>query len=77
MVNYCRRFIRGYAQNIVKLYALLKKNVPWNWCEEVMAEFVELRHSLCSASVLRLPDPNRHFVVSTDASSMALGVVLL
>ena len=38
--------------------------------------FLTLRHALCEPPILGYPDYNRPFIVSTDASSHAIGAVL-
>jgi hypothetical protein len=46
------------------------------WFESQQKAFGELKHRLCSASVLTLPDLQQPFEIETDASDYAIGSVL-
>ena len=47
-----------------------------NWSESQQKAFVELKHRLCSAPVLTLPDLRKTFEIETDASYYAIGEIL-
>src|SRR5207344_681174 len=55
---------------------LTKKDVPYTWDEEEQRAFETLKKALITAPVLRLPDPDLPFTVTTDASDFAVGAVL-
>lgn len=59
------------------LHALCKKGVPWHWGPAQQAAFAQLKAALCSAPLLRIPDPSRPFILYTDASDVAVGAVLM
>ena len=46
------------------------------WLESQKKAFVELKHHLCSAPVLTLPDLQQPFEIETDATDYAIGAVL-
>ena len=46
------------------------------WTESQQKAFEELKHRLCSAPVLALPDLQQPFEIETDASDYAVGAVL-
>jgi hypothetical protein len=46
------------------------------WSESQQKAFTELKHRLCSAPVLTLPDLQQPFEIETDASDYAIGAVL-
>jgi hypothetical protein len=46
------------------------------WSESQHNKFVELKHRLCCAAVLTLPDLQQPFDIETDASDYAIGEVL-
>jgi hypothetical protein len=46
------------------------------WSESQQKAFFELKHHLCSAPVLTLPDLQQPFEIETDASDYAIGAVL-
>ena len=77
MGNYYRNFIPGYSKIVVPLVSLLKKDVPFVWGNEQQAAFEHLKRAFTSDPVLYHPDPNRRFIIETDASDYAMGGVLL
>ena len=46
------------------------------WIESEQKAFEELKHCLCSAPVLTLPDLQQLFEIETNASDYVVGVVL-
>ena len=46
------------------------------WYESQQKAFIELKHRLCFALFLTLPDLQQPFEIETDASDYAIGVVL-
>lgn len=77
LTSYYRRFVDSYALRTDPLTRLLKKDVPFVWGPEQEASFVDLKRTITTAPVLVAPDPEKPFVVVTDASGMALGAVLM
>jgi hypothetical protein len=76
LASYYRRFIAGHAQITVPLTRLLKKDVPFTWGADEQTAFERLKKALITAPVLRSPDPDLPYVVTTDASDFAVGAVL-
>jgi hypothetical protein len=56
--------------------ALLQKDVNFFWNQNHEDEFKNLKETLCSAPVLRIPDLNRPFMIFTDASISGIGSAL-
>ncbi|KAI5328758.1 hypothetical protein L3X38_028155 [Prunus dulcis] len=77
LVNYYRRFIKGYSAIAAPLTDLLKKNKTWDWTPQCQHAFNELKRALMEEPVLRLPDLSKPFEVHTDASDFAIGGVLM
>ena len=77
MCNYYAKFVRAYANTAGPLYALLHKDVTWEWAAAQQRAFEALKHALCEAPVLALPNFNRPFTIETDASDTAIGGVLM
>jgi len=75
-VGYYGRFIDHLATIGKPLFALKKKRVVWRFEEEEKRAFDLLKERLCTAPVLRHPDFNLPFILSTDASGYGLGAVL-
>ncbi|GBG83803.1 hypothetical protein CBR_g37603 [Chara braunii] len=55
---------------------LTRLDTPWDWTDECEAAFKRLKHALTHHEVLMVPDPQRPFVVTTDASQYGIGAVL-
>ncbi|KAH9723181.1 Endonuclease [Citrus sinensis] len=77
LVNYYRRFIKGYSAKAAPLTDMLKKNRTWHWSEECQRAFEELKKAISEEPVLALPDHTKPFEVQTDASDFATGGVLM
>lgn len=76
LCNYYRRFILGYSKITHPLNQLLHKNKPFKWTSECTTAFEKLKNALISPPILALPDTAKEFILSTDASSTAIGFVL-
>ena len=74
--NYYRRFIKNFSIIANPLFKLTRKNALFVWTEECKSTFATLKELLTTAPVLLLPDPEKPFVLETDASHFALGCVL-
>ena len=66
-----------FAHIAAPMTELLSPKVPFVWGDRQQAAFEQLKHILCNAPVLLLPDWDRPFVVQCDASDRAVGAVLL
>ncbi|GFU01830.1 retrovirus-related Pol polyprotein from transposon 17.6 [Trichonephila clavipes] len=56
---------------------LSKKSTAWKWSEIEQQAFQTLKQCLITLPILRQVDPKKTFIIRTDASSYALGAVLL
>ncbi|KAL2226366.1 UNVERIFIED_CONTAM: Retrovirus-related Pol polyprotein from transposon [Sesamum indicum] len=73
LVDYYRKFIKGFSIIAKPLTNLLKKNASFNWNEKCAQSFEELKKRLTSAPILALPSGDGGYVVFTDASRQGLG----
>ncbi|KAI5681427.1 hypothetical protein M9H77_02655 [Catharanthus roseus] len=62
LVNYYRRFIKGYSARAAPLIDLIKKNRPWAWSEDCQRAFEDLKKAICK-------DPPGQANVVADALS--------
>ncbi|XP_039755212.1 uncharacterized protein K02A2.6-like [Pararge aegeria] len=75
--NYLSKFIPNYSNYTVQLTQLLKKESTWYWDNIHDRAISKLKELVSSAPVLALYDVTRPVVLSVDASSVALGAVLM
>ncbi len=76
IVNYFSLYIEGFADDAALLYRLVCKDVSFVWTSYLSRVQFLLKIFLAQAPILILVDPKNPFVVYTDASIRALGVVL-
>ena len=79
LAGYYRRFIKNFTQIATPLTEATKKGKPDKiaWDEDMEKAFQTLKNKLASKPVIVLPDPDKQFVLRTDASDYGLGAVLL
>lgn len=76
LTGYYRRFSKHYAETIVPLLGLLKKNTKWKWEELHEQAFINVKELFKTSLHLYHPVPGRKYVLYTDASDYAIGGVL-
>lgn len=76
LAGYYRRFIKNFSQLTKPLTNLLKKDAEFIWNDLCQNAFVELKELLVSKPLLQYPDFSRPFIVTTDASNVAIGAIL-
>ena len=76
LAGFYRRFIKDFSLKARPMTDLTKEGMPWKWDEEEENSFCELKRSLVVAPVLKMPDFDRLFVVTTDASLVSVGAIL-
>ncbi|KAI3787689.1 hypothetical protein L2E82_00022 [Cichorium intybus] len=77
LAGYYRRFIEKFSSIALPLTKLTRKTEKFIWAEAQQEAFEKLRHALCEAPVLALPQGVEDFVLFTDASLIGLGCVLM
>lgn len=75
--NYFRRFIPNFVIKAKPLNNLLRKNTEFLFDDKCKEAFNYFKSTLTSYPVLRLYQPDRETELHTDASSIALGAILL
>lgn len=78
LAGYYRRFVAGFSRVAAPLHDLTKtaEGTSFAWSDTAQSAFDALKRALQEAPVLALPDPDRQYVVDTDASDYATGAVL-
>jgi hypothetical protein len=75
--GYYRKFIKGYAQITTPMENILKKDSKFQWTEECQHSFNTLKKKMVTAPILVFRDWSKEFNFHVDASSIALGAVLV
>ncbi|GBG76634.1 hypothetical protein CBR_g22850 [Chara braunii] len=76
MTGYYRTFVKNYSIVVAPLTDQTRLDTPWEWTDECEAAFRHLKHALTHYEVLKRPDPDKPFIVTTDASQYGIGAVL-
>ncbi|GJW90510.1 putative reverse transcriptase domain-containing protein [Tanacetum coccineum] len=77
LAGYYRRFIEGFSKIAKPITKLTQKKVKFVWGDKQEAAFQLLKHKLCSALILALPEGSEDFIAYCDASIKGLGDVLM
>ena len=76
LASYYRKFIKGFSQLAKPLTDLTREKIAWRWGDAEANSFTALKVAMSTAPVFRLPDFEKQFVVTTDASDVAVGAIL-
>ena len=76
MFSYYRKFVHNFSTLAFPLNKLLKKTERWVWGKEQEGAFLKLKEALCSATVLKLPDHYKPYILTTEWSQRGMGAVL-
>ena len=77
MASYYRRFIPNFAAISEPLISLTKKHARFKWTDECQGAFEEIKAQLTVIPLLAYPDPNKGYILYTDASDTTIGSVLV
>ncbi|QRW01435.1 Transposon Tf2-1 polyprotein [Ceratobasidium sp. AG-Ba] len=75
-VNFYRRFIAEFSKIARPLHDLTKKDTRFEWSQECQQAFEEIKKRVSQDPVLIHPDPDKPFILETDASGIAIGAIL-
>jgi hypothetical protein len=76
IAGYYRRMIKNFAAIATPLNDLLRKGAVFLWSPACAKAFDTLKKALSSEQVMAFPRPGGHYILDTDASDFAAGVVL-
>lgn len=76
MVGYYRRFIPTFSDKATPLTNLLRKNTKFHWSPACETAFQYFKDILTKPPILRIPDFNSIFLITTDASQTAISAIL-
>ena len=71
-----RKFINRFADAARPVTKLTRKDTKFSWSEDCQAGFHYLKTCLTKDPILKYPDPQKRYVVFTDASDQAAAAAL-
>ena len=71
LVGYYRKFIKNFVKIAKPLTLLRCQQVKSDWTPTHHEAFLHLKESITQAPILHYPDPNKRYIVYTDASGDA------
>lgn len=72
MIGFYRRFIPKINEISQPIIKLLKKNQPFIWTNEQQTAYETLKEQLTNQPLLKFPNFDKPFIISTDASHYAI-----
>jgi hypothetical protein len=75
LTRYYKKFVQHYGKIAKPLIDLMKKNI-FHWTLVIEQAFTDLKHGMCTTSILETPDFNKTFVVESNDSGTGIGAVL-
>lgn len=76
LAGYHRRFISGFAETFSSLHAATSGKKLLEWTQKLKGAYIKLKEQITEPPVLASPNFESPFIVSTDASSVAVEAVL-
>ena len=76
LVGYHRKFILRFADIARPMTNLTKQDIPFEWTVQCQASFEMLKETLLTSPILKYPDPNKAYILFTDASKHTWACVL-
>ena len=76
LASYYIKYIKEFSQLAKSLTDLTRDKVVWHWGDAKANSFMALKVAMATAPVLHLLDFKQQFVVTTDASDVAMGAIL-
>src|SRR5204863_6397045 len=76
LASYYRKFMPGFSKEALPMFKLIKKDIQFEWTKDCQEAFERLKELLTKEPILRHPDFNKPFILSTDGSKLGLGAIL-
>ena len=77
MVGYYREFISRFADAARPMTKLTRKETKFVWSEDCQVGYNYLQTCLTASPILKCPNPQKRYVVFTDANNQAAAAVLI
>ncbi|GFX10686.1 retrovirus-related Pol polyprotein from transposon 412 [Trichonephila clavipes] len=76
LCTYYRKFVKGFSNIARPLHKLTESKQKFQWAKECEDSFLQLKEALTSSPILIYPQPDKPFILDTDASNESVGAVL-
>ena len=76
LIGYYRKFNKGFVKTTKPLTLLTRQQVKFDWTPEHQEAFIHLKEAIFQAPILHYPNPNKTYIIYTDASDDACGAQL-
>ena len=76
LVGYYRKFIKGFTKIAKSLMLPTHQQVKFDWTTIHHDAFLNLKVAIIQAPILHYPDPNKKYIINTDASGDPCGAQL-
>ena len=76
LLGYYRSFIPAFANITLPITNLLKKNTPFVWPDKCQQALAYLKEVFFNKPLLQFPDPNKSYILYTDASNNVYSSIL-
>ncbi|GFV89785.1 retrovirus-related Pol polyprotein from transposon 412 [Trichonephila clavipes] len=70
------KFVKGFSNIARPLHKLTESKQKFQWTKECEDSFLQLKEALTSSPILIYPQPDKPFILDTDASNESVGAVL-
>jgi hypothetical protein len=77
IIDYYRRFIKGFSRIAYLITSLQKKGIKFNWSQKCQDSFDNLKRMLTTKPILKVVDPYKDFTFYVDVSKEGLGGLLM
>ena len=77
LAGYYRKFIKAFAKTAKPLTLLTRQQVKFELTLEHHTAFLHLKEAVVQAPILHYPNPDKRYIIYTDASDDACGAQLL
>ena len=76
LLGYYRSFVPAFANITLPITSLLKKNTSFIWSDKCQQALEYLKEIFCNKLLLQFPDPNKPYILYTDASNNTYSGIL-
>ncbi|GFV74441.1 retrovirus-related Pol polyprotein from transposon 297 [Trichonephila clavipes] len=76
LCTYYRKFVKGFSNIARPLLKLTESKQKFQWTKECEDSFLQLKEALTSSPILIYPQPDKPFILDTDASNESVEAVL-